>query len=557
MGTWARQTLAGLSLEEKVGQVICYRPNRGERETVALAAEGRVGAASPTYFAGMAPDPARMLAFMNELNQVSSVPVLFFNNLACEYSHWGATPLPGENSTMALGATRDPDLVERVAYAAAWEAKRFGLDCVWVPCVDVNTNPANPIIGTRAFGDRPRLVADLAAAYVRGMQRAGVIPNAKHFPGHGDTAFDTHEQVGVIAHDRPRLDRVELLPYRRLIRQGLRGVMTAHLIVPALDDTPGLPATLSRACIHGLLRQQLKFGGLIVSDSLSMRAIRDNVGVEEAVVRTFLAGHDVIMQDYHELPRPSWEALARAVRDGRVPMAQLDDSVLRVLEAKEWAGLPGRPPLDWQAIRRTIADQGHLALAREVFGRAVTVLDRQGLPLPADGRRLAVISALPETPGPVVTDLSLAADSGSGRLQRAVAERAPGSTWRSIAEAPDPQQVEAALAAVAAADTVVFACGPRIVAYDNEASRTSSGQIALVGRLLAAGKTVCLAVLGNPYVITDFPRPHACVTTYSGQPEAVSAAVSVLFGDTPAAGRLPLDLPGRYRCGRGLSPNLA
>ena len=554
MGEWAKRTFAGLSLPQKVGQVICYRPTQGEGETQTMAAEGLIGAASPTYYAGMMQDPARMIAFMNSLNAASSVPVLFFNNLACEYAHWGATTFPGENSTMALGATRDPELVERIGYLTACECKLFGIDCAWLPCVDVNTNPQNPIIGTRAFGDRPRLVAQLAAAYVRGMQRAMVIPNAKHFPGHGDTAFDTHEQLGVVPHDRKRLEAVELYPYRRLIREGLRGVMTAHLVVPALDATPGLPATLSRRCIHDLLRTKMGFKGLIVSDSLSMKAIRDNFGVDEAVVRTFAAGHDVIMQDYNEPPRPSWEALLRAVTDGRVPLAQLDGAVMRVLEAKEWAGLPGRPPLDLEGIRHAISQSQNLAVAREAFGRAVTVLDRKGLPLPRVAAQLAVISALPQAAGKVVTDLTLAADSGHDRLHRELTARVPEAVFHAVSATPDAEQVAQALAAVAHASTVVFACAPHIVAYDNQASRTNPGQIALVTQLLAAGKQVCLAVMGTPYVLPDFPRVTACLTTYSGQPEAVSAAARVLFGEASATGRLPIALPGRYRFGRGLDP---
>ncbi len=227
---------------------------------------------------------------------------------------WGAPPFPDEGSNMVLGATRDPELAYQFARAAACESKAVGFDLVWCPCADVNTNPRNPIIATVSFGDRPELVTEMALAVVRGMQEERVIPNAKHFPGHGDTDFDTHRELGTVPHGRERLEAVELYPYRRLIPAGLRGVMTAHLIFPALEPDTRIPATFSRRCVHDLLRTDMGFTGLIVSDSLTMKAIKDRFSVAESLVRAFNAGHDILLQDYHEPPMPSFQAVLDAAR---------------------------------------------------------------------------------------------------------------------------------------------------------------------------------------------------------------------------------------------------
>ncbi|NLF18445.1 MAG: glycoside hydrolase family 3 protein [Lentisphaerae bacterium] len=551
MGNWADRILRELTLEQKVGQVICYRASRWRDETLALARRGLVGCVSPGYYRGMGSLEA-ILEFINDLNAASAVPVFCISSSAHARPEFGPTPLPDPGSTMLFGAARDPDLAYRYARCAARESKAMGYDMVWEPCVDVNTEPRNPIIGSRSISDRPELVASIAAAMVRGMQDERVVPNAKHFPGHGDTAFDTHVRIGEVGHPRERLDAVELYPYRELIRSaGLRGIMTAHLVVPALEPDRSLPATFSRRAIHDLLRLEMGFTGLIVSDSLTMKAIKDNFGVAEAAIRAFEAGHDIVLQDYNEPPEPTLEALVQAVSSGRIPMADLDASVRRILEAKEWCGLPGRAPLEPARVRAAFRQPEAMAVAEEAFAAAVTLLEGAGLPLDCSGG-VAVIATVSPEEGRALTDMEQTIESAQGMLAGEVRRRLGPVTLHHLPEDPTPDEVAAAVAAAGACRRVILATMPRIVCYKALSGAVGPGQPELVRRLQAAGKDVALCVFGTPYVIPDFPRTDICLTTYCASPGAVRAGLRVLFGEQAPRGRLPVDLRPRYAFGFGL-----
>ncbi|MFB3882983.1 MAG: glycoside hydrolase family 3 protein [Armatimonadota bacterium] len=551
MNEWVSRTFAGLTVEEKVGQVICYRAGEWADETLEMARKGLVGCVSPLYYEGMS-DFESAVGFMNALQEASPIPVLFLSSWAHERPQWGTSPLPSAGSAMALGATRDTELAYQFGRVAARESKAVGFDLVWEPCVDVNTNPRNPIIATRSFGDRPELVTEMALAVVRGMQEERVLPNAKHFPGHGDTDFDTHRELGTVPHDRARLEAVELYPYRRLIAAGLRGVETAHLIFPALEPDTRLPATFSRRCIHDLLRADMGFEGLIVSDSLTMKAIKDNYSVAESLVRTFNAGHDILLQDYNEPPMPSFQAVLDAVNDGSISMEMLDAAVLRVLEAKAWAGLPERGRLTAEGARAVFRQPEHIAVARRIFESSVTVLEKEGLPLRGGGARVCVVGTRAPGENEAMADFASVAYSSRETFFREIAARLDGVKTHVLDEEPDAAQIAAAVASTEGSDTVVFAPAPRVQSYKLLSAQASGGQIEFARRVLAAGKRLCLCVLGSPYVITRFPGAPICLTTYSPDTGAAEAAVRVLFGEVPSRGKLPVTLSESYPFGYGL-----
>ena len=552
MGAWANEVFGRLSLEEKVGQVICYRASKWADETIDMARRGLVGCVSPIYYAGMK-DLESAVEFMNALQGASSIPILFLSSHACDMRGWGATPFPGEGGSMAFGAARDPDLAYRYGRMASLESKALGFDCVWTPCVDVNTEPRNPIIGTRAFSDRPELVAEMAVAMVKGMQDVRVIPNAKHFPGHGDTAFDTHRQIGVVPHSRERLEAIDFYPYRELVKAGLRGVETAHIIYPALDDTPDLPATLSRTCIYDLLRKGMGFEGLIVSDSLTMKAITDHYSVGDAAIRSFNAGHDILLHDYNEPPEPTFEAMVSAARDGTIPMAELDASVMRVLEHKEWAGLPDRGPISLEEIDTVFGCSEHQALCREIYDASATVLENDALPLGrSTSGEVCIIATCSEEERKGMADFAATVENSRDVLFRECHERLGTVSTHLIDEDPSSDEVEAAVKACVDAETVVFATMPRIVSYKALSGRVGGGQVEVVQKLLALRKTVVLCVFGTPYVLTDFPRTQGCLTTYSSTIAAVEAGVRILFGETESRGKLPISLSDTYTFGYGL-----
>ena len=550
MGVWAEQVFERLTLEERVGQLICYRASKWADETVEMAAEGLVGCVSPIYYQDMK-DLDNIIGFMNMLQSASPTPVLFISSHACSMRQWGTTPFPDEGGSMLFGAAGDPDLAYECGRMASLESKAVGFDCVWTPVVDVNTNPRNPIIGTRAFSDRPELVTEMALAMVKGMQEAGVVPNAKHFPGHGDTDFDTHRKIGMVPHDRARLDAVELYPYRELIKAGLKGVETAHIVFPALDDTPDLPATFSRKAIYDLLRKEMGFEGLIVSDSLTMKAIKDHYTVAEAVIQTFNSGHDIILQDYNEPPRPTFDALLTAVKDGTIPEDELNASVMRVLEAKEWVGLAVRGPIHSEEIRQVFNCEEHAAACTRIYEASVTVLENEALPLASGEQSLCVIGTRAEEERKGMTDFAMTIENSREILFGEAGSRCPGAVTHVLDEDPSQEEVDAAIEAAQDSDTVIFATFPRIVSYKELSGRVGAGQVETVQKLLALRKRVVVCVFGTPYVVTDFPQTQGCLTTYASTGAAVEAGVKALFGEIPTKGKLPVTLSDRYAFGYG------
>jgi beta-N-acetylhexosaminidase len=292
-------------------------------------------------------DPLAIAVLLNRLQRASALPLLFTADFegGAGYIVEGATRHP---RAMAFGAARDEGLAERAGRLNAGEGRALGVHVDFYPVVDVNNNPANPIINLRSFGEDPALVGRLAVAYMKGIQAGGMLSTAKHFPGHGDTAVDTHVGLAVIEHPRARLDAVELVPFKAAIGAGVDAVMSTHIRLPALDPTEGLPATLSRPVLTGLLRQELGFDGLVFTDSMSMGAIVKGFPVDRAAAMAVAAGADVVLDP------PDAEAAVRGIREavekGEISREQVDRSVARILRAKARLGLDRVRTVDVEAV---------------------------------------------------------------------------------------------------------------------------------------------------------------------------------------------------------------
>lgn len=431
---------------------------------------------------------------------------------------YGATLFPGN---MALGATASESYAERAAQASGRELKALGIHMTFAPVLDVNSDPTNPIIGVRSFGEVPGEVARLGAASVRGYESAGLLAVAKHYPGHGDTGTDSHRKLPVIDKDIPALSAVDLVPFKAAVDAGLSAIMPAHILFPALD--PDNPVTLSNKALGGL--RALGFDGLVVSDSMDMGAITESHGAGAAAVRAVQAGVDLLLLG-KGAPREAFQALLAAVREGALPSARLDEAVRRVLAAKDKAGLLGapakRPPLE------TVGRPEHAALAQEIADHAITVLRD------ADG-------ALPLRPRPEQKLLVIALHAGrheselNGLFAEFAARHANLET-RLLGHKPDEASIAAAADAAASADLVV------VGTYDWGAAGYAE-QEALAKRLVAAGKPLVLASLMNPYDLRKFPEVRTAVASYGITPVSMRALVKVLFGEIPPRGRLPVTIP--------------
>lgn len=415
-------------------------------------------------------------------------------------------------SAMAFGATGSEPLVAAAAEATARELRAVGIHVNFAPVLDVNSNPANPVIGVRSYGEDPALVARLGARAVAAMQSAGVLATAKHFPGHGDTALDSHLALPTVSHSRARLEAVELRPFREAIRAGVGGVMTAHIVYPAID--PDRPATLSPTVIAAL-RTDLGFDGLVVSDSMQMLAIADRLPPGEAAVQAVLAGVDLILA--LGPAEVQWEALqaVRAAADaGRIPAARIRAAAHRVLAAKRRLGLFDRAVVAEAEVPRRVGLPEHLALANRVAATAATVVrDRRGiLPLPAAPLRVAEGLAHRET---------------VERLSEAL--RVAGRTTTVVALTPGP-----------AAD----ARAPIVVPLGDTAPGGPPTPDRIRRLVSAAGRSGPAVVVstGVPYSLASVPEECACLAVYGGDPSSLQAAAGVLTGAVRAQGCLPVTL---------------
>jgi beta-N-acetylhexosaminidase len=436
------------------------------------------------------------------------------------------TPFPGN---MALGATRDDRLAYQVGLALGREVAAVGVNVDFAPVCDVNNNPDNPVVGTRSFGEDPALVARLGVAMIRGIQSAGVAACAKHFPGHGDTASDSHHGAPVIPHDARRLARVELPPFRAAVKAGVRLVMTAHIALPALNAGLDRPATLSQEVLRGLLRRRLRYRGLIVTDAMDMKAIDQGAGLTVDTIAAVAAGVDLLLFN-HDPPRreAAYAALLQAARRGLLSSSEIQASGRRIMALKRWLGGREQPSLD------TVGCQAHRALAQAVARSSVTLVrdhDRRlPLRLPA-GTRVAVVVPRPEDLTPADTSSYLVPG-----LAAAMRRHHPRTDESLVSMSPAAGDIGPLAAALTAYDLVV-------VGTINATSHP--GQAALVNVLVDRGTPTIAVALRMPYDLRAYPKVRTYACTYGILPPSMEALAEALFGRIPFAGRLPVSLPRR------------
>lgn len=443
-----------------------------------------------------------------------------------------ATQLPG---AMALGAGRSTDDARRAAAITGSELKAVGIGVDYAPDADVNVNPANPVIGVRSFAASPNLVSSMVAAQVKGFQNdAQVTATAKHFPGHGDTAVDSHTGLPVITHTRAQWRELDAPAFRAAIKAGVDQIMTGHLVVPALDDS-GEPATLSRTILTDVLRNDLKFRGVVVTDSLAMEGVRTKYGDGEVAVRAIEAGVDQLLMT--PAMDTAYNAVLGAVRSGRISTQRLDASVTRILQLKWKRGLFTQPYVDPARIDDVVGTPAHRAQADAIAERGMTLLtDEAGVvPFAPAGRKVAVVGY-----GATATKT----------LAQEFTARGATATALETGSAPTPALIEQAVANATEADLAV-------VTSMNASTEANKSQRDLVAALQRTGTKVAVVAVRNPYDINALPGVGTYLAAYSYNAVSVRAAARVLLGEARATGRLPVDIPTAdgagvlYRFGAG------
>jgi beta-N-acetylhexosaminidase len=436
------------------------------------------------------------------------------------------TPFPGN---LALGAAGSADLARRTGYAMGLELAAMGVNVNYAPVCDINLNAANPVVGTRSFGDDPARVAELSSAMIAGLQAAGVAATAKHFPGHGDTPTDSHYGTPVLAHDEQRLRQVELQPFAAAVRAGVKLVMTGHVALPALTGSSDLPATLSPAILQGLLRQELGFAGVIISDALDMKAFQQGAGFGAAASAAAAAGVDLLTLNA-VLPEHQTvlAALLRAADSAQLVPAAIQAAAGRVLALKDWCAQVRPPALE------VVGCAEHQALALEIAAHAVTLVRDTARRLPlnrAAPPRLAVVMPTPQDLTPADTS-----SYEKPNLAAALRKYAP-----SVAEFSVPMNLPAAEVGPLAERLCQGAYDAVIIGTINAGDHP--GQAALVQAVLNQDMPLIAVALRMPHDLLAYPTAPTYVCTYSILPPALEALAQALFGQIPFAGRLPVAMP--------------
>lgn len=493
------------------------------------------------FIVGIGPSPYDIAEKLNALQRASRLPLLIAADL--ESGPWmrirGGTAFPGN---MALGATdRELDAYE-VGRVIAIEGRAVGIQIDFAPVVDVNNNPQNPIINVRSFGENPQRVAALASAFIRGLREHGMLSAAKHFPGHGDTGTDSHVALPVITASRARLDSVELVPFRAAVREGTDAVMSAHLAVSGLSGEGSPPATFSAFILDTLLRRDLGFRGLVVTDALNMGAIVSRYGASQAVVMALKAGADILLMPADA--RGAIDAVVDAVTRGEVSETRLDSSVARVLAAKARAGLFQARLVDINRIAAAVGSTADITLAQDVSQRSlVLVKDSLGMvPLPAARRRhVLVVSYGNEAFRDVGGTFTAAVRSAVDTLR----------TFR-LWPASGPASFDSVRAEAAGASAIVFLTASQPTAWRPDAVIIPDPIAALVDQLAAGGAPIVAVSLGSPYVLAQISHVPAYLVAWSDTDFIETALARAFLGMAPVTGRLPVSLPPLYPIGTGL-----
>ncbi|MGH9383411.1 MAG: glycoside hydrolase family 3 protein [Vicinamibacterales bacterium] len=567
---WVESTLKKLTLDELVGQMIfasidsTYLSSDSDKydALVRLVHETHIGGVlafggsepvpqvmlNPTYGPIILGQPIELASTLNRLQALAPLPLL----TAADFE-WGvgmriagATKFP---RAMAFGAAGDEALAYEAGKVTAQESRSLGVHVNLGPVADVNNNARNPVINIRSFGEDPARVGALVSSWVRGLQDGGVIATLKHFPGHGDTDIDSHLGLPIIPHPRSRLDTIELPPFSTGLRAGAGAVMVAHVELPAIDAEAG-PATFSQKVTTGLLRQELGFTGLVVSDALKMGAITKMAAPGDAAIKVVVAGIDVILDSPD--PALAARAIKAAVDAGQIPRARIEASARRLLEAKARLGLHKNKLVNLESVALSLGGRRHQALARAIGDRGITLVkdDRNQVPMRVPRTSSVLYLSVLDYP----SGWRIAAPSRTVIPELKL--RWPSTESIEVSDRTTPSELDMVRSMSGRFDAVIVGVFVR--------AASASGRLDLapqVARLLEdiaraserRSQPLVAMFFGNPYAAMSTPSLPSMLLTYDFSDVAEQSAVRALAGEIPMSGRLPIALPGLFPLGHGLT----
>lgn len=552
---WVEATLASLSARERVAQLVMpWVP--GEYAAVGSPEYEQVrGWVEDDKVGGLILSmglPHSYAAKLNHMQRLAVVPLLIASDmengtgmrLGGSYALPSMLPQGGGTvfpPVMALGATGSDELAYQLGRVLGAEARAVGVHMTFGPVLDVNANPLNPIINTRSFGEDPALVSRMAAAYIRGAREEGLMTTGKHFPGHGDTETDSHIGLPIIRSDRKHLDEVDLPPFRTAVGNGIDAIMTAHIAVTGVLGDSAPPATLSRYFMTDLLRTEMKFDGLLVTDAMTMGGVANRYGATVPLVLAVEAGADILL-----MPRNVAEAIntiVKAVESGRIPQSRIDESVRRVLRAKAQAGLRSGRLVDLEAVDTVVNVPARSSVAARVARESITLArdERSLVPLPATAKRVLAITYASD--GDLVAGRVFNGELRGARMDVRTA---------AVDSRTTDEELTALRARADSADVVIASAyvSPR----DGHGSVAAEGGFPqFIEDLSKSGKNVVAISFGNPYLLSAYPSVPSYMLAWGGAPVSQRAAAAALLGRSPIGGKLPISIPPWFRAGEGIT----
>jgi len=493
-------------------------------------------------------DPLAAASLINRLQNESALPLLVSADFEAGvgFRMAGATTFPRE---MAVGAAGDDRLAYEAARITAVESRAIGVHVNFSPVADVNNNPQNPVINTRSFGESPEAVGRLTSAYVRGLRAGGVLATLKHFPGHGDTNVDSHLGLPIITHPRERLDRIELAPFRDGLAAGADAVMVAHIELPALDPAEFSPATLSQPIVTGLLRGDMKFQGLVFTDSMGMDAVAKRLSPTDAAVRAIQAGNDVVLHSPDDAAAVA--GIKAAVQAGTIPRAQVEASVRRLLQAKARLGLYKSRTVVLDDVAKRVGGRQNALVAQQLSQKSITLIrdDRNQVPLRVPREGSVLYLSILDYPA----NWRIAAPSRTFLPE--LRKRWPAGASIELSDRSTTEELELVTASARRYDAVVACIFVR--------ASSGSGRMDLaaplarlltdLGRLTQNTPRPFITIFfGNPYVPSGIPALPGVLLTYDFYDLAEFSAIRALAGDAPLTGKLPVSIPGIANAGFGI-----
>jgi beta-N-acetylhexosaminidase len=547
----AQRAMKSLTLRERVAQLVIapcfgYMPNKRtaefkkfDRWVHDVEVGGLIVVNQVVNGVVRNAEPYQMAAFFNQMQRRSKVPLL----IAGDFER-GASMRVAQTAkfphNMAFGATGDPNTSRFLGAETAKEARALGVQWIFAPVADVNNNPDNPIINIRSYSEDPKQVAEHVAAYIEGAHsdpKNAVLVTAKHFPGHGDTAADSHLELAKVGADLERLEAVELMPFRAAIQAGVDAIMTAHVAVPAIESEE-IPATVSSKVLTDTLRQKLQFQGLIVTDAMDMAGLAKQFPIGEASVRALEAGADVLLMPHD--PEAAINGVMQAIQSGRLSRARVEQSVMKILDAKARLGLFKSKLVDIEALNNVLESPDAMERAQGIADRAVTLVKDEKTLVPLAPANACLI-ALVERRGSTL---------GQQLMQewRARAPKAP----RILLDAQLPEsEMQKAVDTAAQCKTVVVGAFAGVTDRRGTVALPEAFD-AVMQKLLAGPAPVIMVTFGNPYLLRNYPTVAGYMTTFSTAPTAETAAAKALFGEIGIQGKLPVTIPGQAKAGDGI-----